>query len=87
MLFIAGLSGKAQCIVYENTFSQSRRHYLDRNYKTQHQTVIEGKLMRVIGSELRKEYVTKKKIEIKRTQNVFTKRNCGKQEDQTYLAM
>lgn len=76
LLFIAGPSGKPLCIVCENTLSQNRRHDLNRHYKTQHQTEIEGKLKLVLGSELRKEYVTKKKEEIRRRQNVFTKRSC-----------
>lgn len=72
-LFIAGPSGKPLCIVCENTFSHNRRHDLNRHYKTQHQTEIEGKLKLVLGSELRKEYVIKKKEEIKRRQNIFVK--------------
>lgn len=75
-LFIAGPSGKPLCIVCENTFSHNRRHDLNRHYKTQHQTEIEGKLKLVLGSELRKEYVIKKKEEIKRRQNIFVKRSC-----------
>ena len=59
----------------ENTFSQNRRHDLSRHYKTQNQTEIEGKLKLVLGSELLKEYATKKKEKIRR-QNVFTKRSC-----------
>ncbi|KAG7162491.1 Zinc finger BED domain-containing protein 5-like 10, partial [Homarus americanus] len=41
-----------------------------------HQTEIEGKLKLVLGSELRKEYVTKKKEEFRRRQNVFVKKSC-----------
>ena len=40
-------------------------------------TEIEGKLKLVLGSELQKEYVAKKNEEIRRRQNVFTKRSCG----------
>ncbi|KAG7176726.1 General transcription factor II-I repeat domain-containing protein 2-like 2, partial [Homarus americanus] len=42
----------------------------------QHQTEIEGKLKLVLGSELRKEYVTKKREEFRRRQNVFVKKSC-----------
>ena len=76
LLFIAGLSRKPLCIVCENTFSQNRRHDLNRYYKTQHQTAIEEKLTLALGFMLRKEYVTGKKEEIRRKQNVFTKRSC-----------
>ena len=72
-LFIAVQSGKPLCSVCKNTFSQNRRHDLNRQCKTQHQTEIEGKLKLVLG--LRKEYVTTKKEEIRR-QNVSTKRSC-----------
>ena len=44
--------------------------FLNRHCKTQHQPEIKEKLKLVLGSELRKEYVTKKKVEI-RGQNVF----------------
>ena len=67
LLFIAGPSGKPLCIVCENTLSQNRKHDLKRHYTAQHQTEIEGKLKLVLGSELRKEYVTKKKEEIRIT--------------------
>lgn len=76
LLFIAGPSGKPLCIVCENTLSQNRKHDLKRHYTTQHQTEIEGKLKLVLGSELRKEYVTKKKEEIRKRQNVFRKISC-----------
>ncbi|GLV40077.1 hypothetical protein CBL_02962 [Carabus blaptoides fortunei] len=42
---------------------------------TQHQTNIEGNMKLGLGSVLRKEYVTKKKEEIRR-QNIFTKLSC-----------
>ena len=48
----------------KNTFLQNRRHDLNRHYKTKDHAEIEGKLKLVLGSELRKEYVTKKKEEI-----------------------
>ena len=60
----------------ENTLSQNRKHDLKRHYTAQHQTEIEGKLKLVLGSELRKEYVTKKKEEIRKRQNVFCKISC-----------
>ena len=59
----------------ESTFSQNRRHDLNRHFKTQHQTEIEGKLKPVFGSELRKEYVFKKNEKKNRRQNVTTKRS------------
>ena len=68
LLFIAGASGNPVCIVCENRLSQNRRHDMNRHYKTHHQTDIEGKLKLVLGSQLRKEYVTKKKEEIRRRQ-------------------
>ena len=74
-LFIAGPTGKPLCIVCESTLSQNRRHDLNRHYKTQHQSEIEGKLKLMVGSELRKEYLIKKKQEIRRRQNVFVKKS------------
>ena len=75
LLFIAGPSRKPLCIVCEKTLSQNRRHDLKRHYEI-HKTEIEGKLKLVLGSELRKEYVTKKKEEIRKRQNLFTKISC-----------
>ena len=48
---------------------------INRHYKTQHQTENEGKQKLVFETELRKEYVAKKKEEIRR-QNVFTPKSC-----------
>lgn len=36
------------------------RRGLNKRYKTQHQTYVEEKIKFVLGSELRKEYMTKK---------------------------
>ena len=47
---------------------------LDKHYKTQHQTEVYGNLKLVLGSELRKEYVTKKNEVIRRRQIVFTEK-------------
>ena len=70
LLFTVWPSGKPLCIVCENAFSQNRRHGLNKHYKTKHQTEIKEKLKLVLGSELWKEYLTKKKVEIRREQNV-----------------
>ena len=64
----------ALCV--SNTFSQNKRHDLNRHSKIQHQTEIEGNLMLVLGSELRNEYVNKKREVIRRRQNLLTKRSC-----------
>ena len=74
-MFIASPSGRPLCIVCENTLSDNRRHDLNRHYK-KHQAEVEEKLKLVHGSELRKEYVIKKKDEIKRRQTIFVKRSC-----------
>ena len=75
-LFIAGPSGKPFCIVCENTLSYNKKHDLNRHDKTQHQLNIEGKMKLELRSELRKEYVTKKKEEIRKRKNIFVKRSC-----------
>ena len=64
-----------RCVLSVKKLSQNRRHDLKRRYKI-HQTEIEGKLELVLGSELRKEYMTKKKEEIRIRQNLFTKISC-----------
>ena len=70
-LFIANPAGKPLCIVCETTLSYNKKHDLNRHYKTQHQTTIEDEKKLRLGSELRKEYVTKKKEEIRRRQKIF----------------
>ena len=70
-LFIANPAGKPLCIVCETTLSYNKKHDLNRRYKTQHQTTIEDEKKLRPGSELRKEYVTKKKEEIRRRQKIF----------------
>ncbi len=64
-LFIRGQSGKPLCLVCESILSDNRRHDLNRHHKN-HQAEIEGKLKLLIGSKLRKEYLFKKRGEIKR---------------------
>ncbi len=44
------------------------------------------KLKLMLGSDLCKEYVNKKKKEIKSRQNIFIKKSC-ESEDQIYLKM
>ncbi len=66
-------SGKMSCYLYqirqENHFalfvSNMKRCDLNRHYQTKHQVEIEEKLNLILGSGLRKEYVNKKKKEIK----------------------
>ena len=60
LCIIAGPSGKPLCIVCVSTFSPNRIHDLNRHYETHHQTEIEGRLTLMLGSELQKEYMTKK---------------------------
>ena len=57
---------------------------VNRHYKTQHQTEIEGKPKLVHGPELRKEYVTKKYEEIRR-QNVFIKKRCERIDEKRLI--
>ena len=75
LFFIANSSGKPMCIVCETKFSDNRRNDLSRHYK-KHQAEIEGKLKLLPGSDLRKEYVAKKKEDIKKRQNLFVTKSC-----------
>ena len=70
LLFIANLSGKPMCIVCETTFSDNRRNDLSRHFK-KHQAEIKGKEKLLPSSDLRKEYVAKKKEDFKKRQNLF----------------
>ncbi|XP_076346237.1 general transcription factor II-I repeat domain-containing protein 2A-like isoform X1 [Tachypleus tridentatus] len=63
------------CIVCESTLSENRRHDLSRHYK-KHQVEVEEKQKLMPGSELRKEYVVKKKEDMKKRRNLFVKRSC-----------
>ena len=74
-LFIASPSGKPMCIVCESTLSDYRRYDLSRHYK-KHQAEIEEKQKLVPGSELRKDYVVKKKETITKRRNLFVKKSC-----------
>ena len=74
-LFIASPSGKPMCIVCESTLSDYRRYDLSRHYK-KHQAEIEEKQKLVPGSELRKDYVVKKKETITKRQSLFVKKSC-----------
>ena len=87
LLFIAGPSEKPLCIACEIIFSHNRRHDLStmKHYEIQHQTEIEGIHKIGLGSDLLKEYVTKKKKEIRRRQNVFTKRSCESLADRSLI--
>jgi len=71
-LFIATPSGKPMCIVCEGILSDYRSYDLSRHYK-KHEAEIEDK---VPGSELRKEYVVKKKEDITKRQSLFAKKSC-----------
>ena len=73
-LFIASPSGKPFCTVCKTTLSQNRKHDLKRHYTTQHRAEIDGKKL-LLGSELRKEYVAKKKEEIRR-QSLLRTKSC-----------
>ena len=74
-LFIASPLGKPMCIVCESTLSDYRSYDLSRHYK-KHQAEIEEKQKLVSGSELRKDYVVKKKETITKGQNLFVKKSC-----------
>ncbi|XP_076311275.1 SCAN domain-containing protein 3-like [Tachypleus tridentatus] len=74
-LFIASPSGKPMCIVCESTLSDNRRHDLSRHYK-KHQVEVKEKQKLMPGSELHKEYVVKKKENMKKRRNLFVKRSC-----------
>ena len=65
LLFIANPLGKPMCIVCETTFSDNRRNDLSGHYKKL-QAEIERKLKLLPGSDLRKEYLAKKKDVIKK---------------------
>ena len=63
------------CIVCESTLLDCRRHDLSRHYKKR-QAEIEEKQKLVPGSDLRKDYVVKKKETITKRQNLFVKKSC-----------
>jgi len=74
-LFIATPSGKPMCIVCESILSDYRSYDPSRHYK-KHQAEIEEKQKLVLGSELPKEYVVKKKEDITKRQSLFVKKSC-----------
>ena len=63
------------CVVCKSTLSDYRNYDLNRHYK-KHQAEIEEKQKLVLGSELRKDYVVKKKKTTTKRQNLFVNKNC-----------
>ena len=63
------------CTVCESTLSDYRSYDLSRHYR-KHQAEIEEKQKLVPCSELRKDYVIKKKETITKWQNLFVKKSC-----------
>lgn len=65
-----------RCALFVKTLSRIIEDMILIDTIKKHQAEVEEKLKLALGSELRKEYVIKKKDEIKRRQNIFVKRSC-----------
>ena len=70
-LFLASPAEKLMCIVCESSLSYRRRHDPSRNHM-KHQV---DRRTKIIVTELQKEYVVKRKEDVKKRQNLFVKRS------------